>query len=261
MQRWLSLWSLGPDFGPDDLRRVAEIGFRGVEVWGEHARAREHLQWAWQAGLQISLHLPFHDLNPVTPDDAVRDRMREVCRQWLVDLSAVGGRHAVIHGGYAWTSEERDLAVLRSHARLRELGSWARALGIAVLLENLVPDSLQYTHPIASDLTEWLAILDAVELGACLDTGHLAISGPGYPDALEALGARLQSIHLSDNDRKSDRHLWPGDGLRTTDGFIEALSAAGYDGPIVYEINPYVYERGEILDRAQREFSVAAEES
>ena len=252
MPAWMSLWSLGSDLSPADFRAIHALGFEGVEVWAEHGGSDKHLQWAVEAGLAVGLHLPFHDLNLATPDPVVADHVMHVQLGWLARLAAVGGRHAVLHGGYAWAAEDRRGAVERATERLRELGQLANRQGVRLLLENLCPDKLGYTHWVASTMDEWLDLLKATGASACLDIGHLAVMGTELSLALKQLGSRLQSIHYADNRREADEHLWPGDGSGITRGVWDTVDRMGYEGPVIYEINPYIYLREDLLGRIKQ---------
>lgn len=250
---WLSLWSLGPNLSRADLDEIKALGFSGIEVWAEHPRASQHLTWARRAHLEISLHLPFHDLNLASPDETVARHASTILRRWLHRLGAAGGRHAVLHGGSAWASEQRPRTIEQLLRRLPAVMQTAAQQQVSVLLENLAPDCLRYTHPVASDLQEWLALLRATDTQACLDLGHLALAGCDLADALDALGPRLGSVHYSERDSRGDAHLLPGDGTVSTTRPWQLLRQIGFRGPVVYEINPYQYSKEALFARLQHE--------
>jgi sugar phosphate isomerase/epimerase len=54
------------------------------------------------------------------------------------------------------------------------------------------------------------------------------------------LGARLLTLHCSDNDGVDERHWLPGDqrGVVDWDAFFRGLAAVCYRGPFVYELRP-----------------------
>lgn len=243
MEKWLSLWSIGQEADITAFKQIKNAGFTGVEIWAEHLRADEYLGFAKECGLKIGVHLPFHDLNLATPDDRVGDRVLDVNQRWLEKLAAYGGEHAVIHGGQAWSSEERETALENVKQRLHKLQGVADANHVTLLLENLIPDKLNYGHIVASTVAEWCELVDEVGVKACLDTGHLAVMGDSLRETIKLLDERLASVHYSANDAATDLHLIPENHI----ALLEALREIDYQGPIVYELNPYKYSLEDIL--------------
>ncbi|QQZ08984.1 sugar phosphate isomerase/epimerase family protein [Heyndrickxia vini] len=248
MEKWLSLWSIGQHGTLSDFRAIKQSGFNGIEIWAEQHRSKEYLEYAKQVGLKIGMHLPFHDLNLATPDPVVYERTFHVLTEWMETLSIYGGQHATFHGGYAWSSEERDETFIRIQERLLLLNEKAKQYGIELLLENLIPDKLNYCHHIASNVEEWLDLIHKANIKACLDIGHLAVMGDDLETTIAKLGSALGAVHLSDNDRKSDLHLLPGEGENLSKDLNSYLEANQYSGPIVYEINPYKYSLQDIIE-------------
>ena len=70
-----------------------------------------------------------------------------------------------------------------------------------------------------------------------LDLSHTATAGSDALAMVEALGARLQHIHLADGSGGvRDEHLVPGRGGQPCDAVLSRLAAADFDGHIVVEI-------------------------
>lgn len=247
MEKWLSLWSVGQQCNEQAFSDIKEAGFIGVEIWAEQHSAMTYLDYAKQYDFEIGMHLPFHDVNLGTPYDTVAGYALAMTKEWLETLAAYGGNHAVIHGGSAMASEDRDHIYPKMLERLSELNRFAKAKGITLLFENLIPDGLGYTHIFPSSVDEWVDVLAKTNTVACLDVGHLAVQGDDFIETVERLGESLQSIHLSDNDCKSDLHLLPGEGQALAVDPIKHLASIGYQGPVVLEINPYTYTPDEVI--------------
>ena len=247
MEKWLSLWSIGQQGELADFKRIKEVGFDGVEIWAEHIRANDYLNYAKECELRIGIHLPFHDLNLAAPDDVVKERMLSINKEWIQKIAGAGGEHAVIHGGLAWSSEERGEALTRVKDRLRDLNEVARANNVDLLLENLIPDKLNYTHVVASNVEEWINLVRETNVKACLDTGHLAVMNESLKETITRLNKLLGSIHYSDNDGQSDLHLIPVEGENVAADLFDSLKEIDYQGPVIYELNPYKYSLNEIL--------------
>jgi sugar phosphate isomerase/epimerase len=111
---WLSMWGAGERPSDADFAAVRDCGvIHGVEIWTEHPHAEWEVQRAAECGLQVGIHLPFHDLNPVSDDPVVAERALQRNREWLRHLSGFGGVHAVLHGGYAASAADRGAKVPR----------------------------------------------------------------------------------------------------------------------------------------------------
>lgn len=252
MEKWLSLWSIGQSKTKNDMEAIKNAGFEGVEIWAEHKSAKEDLKLAEQCGLKIGLHLPFHDLNLATPYEEVGSFILDITHHWLKELGKYGGGHAVIHGGSAWASENKDEDRLKVIERLKKIREMAYEQKVELLFENQIPDKLNYMHIYPSSVEEWLDILIETDTTACLDTGHLAVLGASLDETVKTLGSRLASVHFSDNDTKGDLHQLPGDGTSRvgTADLLEILRKYNYEGPVVFEINPYTYSLSEILEHS-----------
>lgn len=85
---------------------------------------------------------------------------------------------------------------------LEELSLFARQRGVQILLEN-IPNEL-------STATRLKRFLEATHLDLyfVFDTGH-AHMGEGVEHEFEIMSDRIRSLHVHDNDGKSDTHLFP----------------------------------------------------
>lgn len=245
---WLSMWGAGEHPTEEDFAAVRACeAVDGVEIWTEHPDAAGEIEAAVRHGLQVGIHLPFHDLNPVSDDPVVAARAMDRNREWIRTLARHGGVHAVLHGGYAATAVDRDSKLARLVEFTSALRAEAAELGIELMLENLIPDKLGYTHIMASNLGEWSRLVAEIGCGAVLDTSHSAASGIALDEVFDTFGATVRAIHLSDNDGVSDLHLLPGDGNDVTARLAGILEAIRYDGVITYEITPLRYSLDDIL--------------
>lgn len=245
---WLSMWCAGERKTDEDFAAVRDCeAVAGVEIWTEHPGAAWEVETAAKYGLEVGIHLPFHDLNPVSDDPLVAELALRRNREWLRRLADSGGVHAVLHGGYAANAVDRDAKIPRLVEFTSALHAEAAELGIELMLENLIPDKLGFTHIMASNLAEWSGLVGEIGCGAVLDTSHSAASGIALVDVFDTLGRSVRAIHLSDNDGARDLHLLPGDGNDVTADLARVLTDIGYDGVITYEISPLQYTLGDVL--------------
>ncbi|MFH1887990.1 MAG: sugar phosphate isomerase/epimerase [Pseudomonadota bacterium] len=160
-------------------------------------------------GVSVSLHAPFLDLSPGALDPqilaATRHRFSQVARvAEIFDPLCV-----VCHTGwdrkrYGFVQEPwLDAAAETFRWFSEELGNASRA---RALIENVY----EKRPGILMELFERLPVGAA---GFCLDVGHaLAFSGTPLSGWLDALGDRMEEVHVHDNHGAQDEHLAAGAG-------------------------------------------------
>jgi len=181
----------GPDFDGIDPGHLAAIGAR--------LAANE---------LAVSVHAPFHDLNPGALEPLVQAATERRLRQALSAAAALGARVLVCHPGYEfWKYGGRDhLWLEQSLLFWPPLLELASASGVTIALENIFE-----THP--QTLVDLLDEIDSPWLGHCFDVGHWRLFAHTPMDTwFAALGPRLVHLHLHDNRGERDDHLPVGEG-------------------------------------------------
>ena len=116
---------------------------------------------------------------------------------------------------------------------LRELVPEATARGVAVVVEALNPhDAPGYLTPAPESVTALLNGIDGA--GLLLDAYHVArIGRDPAAEAARCAGA-IGHVHVADAPGRTA----PGTGSLDLPAFLDALGAAGYDGPIGLEYDP-----------------------
>ncbi len=138
----------------------------------------------------------------------------------------------------------------------------ARDLGIKIALENMwnwkkdAPTATDAACSHHDDFAKHLSLLDKDIFVACLDVGHAEMAGLNTTnvDMINALGDRLQCLHLHDNDKHDDMHGLPYSNKINFDAICKALAENGYSGDITLEACNYPrrFER-EYLPMAARQ--------
>lgn len=169
------------------------------------------------AGRRVSVHMPFGDLVPGSPDPqvaALASGRLMAAGRWTIELGAV---QAVMHLGF----EPRlhvDGEAYGQHlaANLAPLARMLAEGGCRLVLENtfeLEPSPLLASRQALSQAAQ-------VDVGFCLDVGHAScFSHTGLEAWWRALAHQLGEMHLHDNDGLGDQHLPPGQG-RVDWGFV-----------------------------------------
>ena len=234
---------------PGLLEQAARAGAQGVEIFAarqhfdytQREDVRELCEWFKSNELQpFSMHAPlFPDremgragapaVNLIHPEKARRiDSMDEVKRA-LEAAEQIPFKHLIVHLGEkedGWSQRTLDYSM----TALEHLGAFARALGVRLLVENLTNDATTPEHLVT--MLE-LGHLDSV--GVCLDLGH-AHTTVGIPEAIDALGKRITSVHVHDNHGAKDEHLWPGDGTIQWPDTAKRLNSLAMPPAAVLEI-------------------------
>jgi sugar phosphate isomerase/epimerase len=71
-----------------------------------------------------------------------------------------------------------------------------------------------------------------------IDLSHAAIAKDDVIEMAVRMGSRLRHVHLTDGSGSAkDEHLVPGRGVMEAAAFLRHISAAGFSGDVVVEIN------------------------
>lgn len=171
------------------------------------------------AGLGITMHGPFMDLNPGALEPLVKEATLRRFRQTLVLAKSCNARLTVFHPGFdRWHYGGRSEPWLEA-----SLDFWPVIIEQAadqnchLALENIFDVSPQ---PLADLLRE----LNSPWVGHCFDIGHWNLFAEvSLEEWFSALGDRLVHLHLHDNDGTSDAHLPIGEGNINFSSLFELL--------------------------------------
>ena len=185
-----------------------EIAFRGPEL-DDIGQAMTTMGGRLaDAGLGITVHAPFYDLNPGALEPLVREVTTLRYRQTLAAAAALRARLVVFHPGYdCWKYGGQDQLWLEQNLTFwPPLLEEAAKNGLLVALENIF-------EPAPNLLVQLLEALAVPHFGHCLDIGHWRLFGrTPLADWLTAVGPRLLHLHLHDNRGTADEHLPVGEG-------------------------------------------------
>ncbi|MBQ3141391.1 MAG: sugar phosphate isomerase/epimerase [Clostridia bacterium] len=154
-----------------------------------------------------------------------------------------GGDICVIHPDNNGTPEQNA----EIYHKLLE---FAKPYGVRIATENMFNwDSKNDCALFAACATpeSFNAHLDAVNdpsLVACLDIGHAEMKGSGTTavEMIEALGSRLQALHIHDNDKWHDNHQIPFSMDIDYAPIAAALKRIGYNGYFTLEADSFLIQ-------------------
>lgn len=201
-----------------------EIGLDAYSLTHYPPRVFRQVARDFQAsGRRLTLHAPFQDLLPGSLDDAILAASRRRLRQAFSYLPVFRPAAVVCHPGYEARLYGGDQAewLARAAATWKEMATLAAAQGVPVMLENVYE-----TEP--ELLLELVRLVNAPNLGVCLDVGHLfAFGGGGLARWLDTLGPVIGQLHLHDNRGDQDNHLALGEGTIPWQEVLRFLAARG----------------------------------
>lgn len=161
---------------------------------------------------------------------------------------------------------DKDREIALNLAMYRGMIPFAKKYGVKLCLENGAQGG--FGHSVAgacTDVADMCWYIDRLNeeagcdcFGFCYDVGHANCSMRNIRYDLRVLGKRLTVLHLHDNDGIHDLHLIPytqqhiGPHRINTDweGFLDALTAIGYEGTLNFETATAVYSVPEPLQPA-----------
>lgn len=250
------------------VKRIAEAGYEGVEIWGGRPHAyRDDLTRTElkdirsllnDEGLEVSAFIPAQFRYPtslVSPKKKVRNESIEYIRESFsvaiflgTDMVTVCPSHTLFGQSF-----ENGWELLKES--LNKLIECARQYDITLLLEP--------AHRMESDLI--ITIDDALKIireirdnriGVLLDTGHCALNQEVLADCVKKLARSgyIFHIHLDDNNGVMDDHLIPGRGKINFIAFLKELKRVNYDGFLTVELGfQYILDPDSAI-RESREF-------
>jgi sugar phosphate isomerase/epimerase len=236
------------------LLEIGSHGFDAIELratrthfdYHSEAAVADLQQWLAESGLQLqSVHAPIGEgftsgrwSTPLTLASSDRDaRLRAVgeAERALHIARRIPFKVFVMHLGVPrWTptaaaDNSRDAA----RRSVEELAALARPLGVRMAVE-VFPNELSR----AGSLVHFVErVVDAADVGICLDFGHANIDGD-VVDAIETVSEHLIAVDLNDNRGRTDDHLVPFDGTIDWPSALTAVQKVGFDGTLMLELGP-----------------------
>lgn len=237
----------------EHLPMLARAGFECIELccykandfaWTDRSAVREVARVAADCGVTIAAVHPPDSGTLGTLDDAARRTQEDVLRRAIDLASELGAGTVSVHAGFRLPVDETRARALELQDEVFDRLEPIAAASPAVLcLESLSGRPTEVSNP---ELVQQVQQRSAAAFGFVLDTGHAHMAGNLRGLARRA-GRRLQNLHLHDNDGQGDAHRVPGRGRIDWAAFMTELEAAGYEGPIMLEV-----EASEDVDVGER---------
>jgi sugar phosphate isomerase/epimerase len=236
----------------DHLIEIGAFGFRSVELFATRTHFDYHSptavadlqQWLAAAGLELhSVHAPAGEgfaagrwNTPVSLASSDRDaRLHAVAEaeRALQIARRLPFKVLITHLGVPRWAPTAAIDNSRDAARrsIEELRAVAEPLDVKIALE-VMPNELSRPGSLVYFLER---VVDAGDVGICLDTGHAHLDGD-LSEAIETVSEYLTAVEVNDNNRRSDDHLVPFDGSIDWPSTLTSIQKVGYDGPLILEL-------------------------
>ena len=161
-----------------------------------------------QQDLIITLHSPFWDLSPGSPDPAVRDLTKQRFDQAIQLVPIFKPKTIVCHAAY----DVKRYGFMKDIWLENSIETWTwfsekiKNEGGHLMIENV------YEH-YPDDILILLEKLGNENIGFCLDVGHQAVFSRSPMERwIKDLGPYIRQLHLHDNFGEHDDHLALGNG-------------------------------------------------
>jgi len=234
----------------ETVKRVAKLGYDGIEIWGgrphayyrdiNEADATTIKKLIDKAGLEISGFIPAQFGYPTSlcsPISSIRKDSVEYIKKSIDTSLLLGCRKVSLCPGRTLYGQGYDGGMAELTASLGELVDYAVAKDVLLLLEP--------AHMMESDLV--LTVEDGARLieeqkypnmGIALDTGHCNVNKESLTDSLLLLKKKNipLHIHLDDNNGQGDQHKVPGEGTICFVPFLQTLLETRYKGFLTVEL-------------------------
>jgi len=235
------LWNLPLD---KSIQKLAEIGYRCIELWAEpphlipaqfSADERKHLlNLLSELAVEPTVHASSWDLNISSLNPTIRRISIDLVKE-SIDLAAdINAKLVAVHPGRASSSkgeaqETRNTLIKALH----ELVEKANSKGIVLALENMEQRPREIITT-SNDLKTLIQEVNSPRLVGLVDIAHAnTVTDPiGFlKDCLSILG----HVHISDNNGLSPTHLPLGKGTIDLTKIFQTLVEEEYDGKVVIE--------------------------
>lgn len=246
----------------ETIRRVAEIGYRGIEILADvpHAwpvgllpeRRKSLRDTLGRYGLTVSNvngfmmnavndpRQPYWHPSWIEPDRHYRAIRREHTKRALALAKEIGACHVQTEpGGPLEPGQSWDAAARVFYDELMPCVELAERLEVGLLIEpepglmiERFEQFLRFHERIASP---WV--------GLNFDIGHAFCVGEDPQDWVERMAHHTRHYHFEDiAATRVHQHLVPGRGAIDFEATLAAIARTGYDGWITVELYPYIDE-------------------
>lgn len=249
----------------DAIEAIAEVGYAGVEVMADVPHAyppdmpAERMERV--RGMIAARNMSISNVNAFTlfaigdtyhpswiEDSAEKVRQRIVHTQNAIRMTAaLGGKTISLQPGGPLGSVEREVALARYEAGLRECLPLAAELGITLMVEPEPGLLIQHSW----ECVEFLKRVRHPHLKMNCDLGHFFCVEEDPATVLRDCAEWVAHVHLEDiKENRVHQHHIPGTGAMDWAGIFAALRDIRYTSWLTVELYPFETTPTEAARRA-----------
>jgi sugar phosphate isomerase/epimerase len=241
------------------VRELHQAGFNPIELGYDLGILLPHiyspeaieglLALKLETGVSYTIHLPLWSVEPSTPLNPVRQGSVQALIEAIQHTLPLEPEIYVLHATGAMAAEFYHMKIpeLARNFLLQQFQYGARESLNTILTETSIPSRQIAIETIQFPLPMTLELAEELDLSICFDTGHVLVGFSGPVEILEALELclpRLGEVHLHDGPAYKRTgeigygkdHKALGTGDLDVERFLGRLGEAGFDGPIVFEL-------------------------
>lgn len=217
------------------------------EGWEEVARGI--CETVEKAGLKVvQTHTPFTFKNWNDPETYENFIYPAIVRSVIVS-AMLGAKVAVVHPLHHFPYHGHEEEIFgKNMAFYRSLIPTCEQYNVNIGIENMFQVDPRRRHIVfdtcgtKEEFVRYIDTLNDPHMVATLDTGHigLPLGDDEAWDVARALGPRLQSLHVHDNDYRNDQHVLPYLGAINWLELTKALGEIDYQGDFTYEVGGFI---------------------
>jgi sugar phosphate isomerase/epimerase len=170
----------------------------------------------------LTLHGPFLDMAPGSPDPQVNALVAARYKQALNIAAELGVQIVIFHANFIGSLRNEDYRRGWHERNVRfwsKIADYAQECGVMIAVENM----WEFDPQIIGDV---LTEIDHPCLRACLDVGHAHLfSQVSFDTWLEVMGKWIIHTHLNNNEGVIDQHHGLEDGVISYPALLDKLRA------------------------------------
>lgn len=244
----------------DTIRRVADIGYQGIEILADvphawpvnllperrkslrDALTRHRLGVSNVNGFMMNAvndpRQPYWHPSWIEPDPNYRAIRREHTKRALALAAELGAKNVQTEpGGPLATGQTWQAAADVFYEELMPCVEVAERLEVGLLIEpepGLMIERFE-------QFLEFAARVDSPAIGLNFDVGHAYCVGEDPQDWVARMASYTRHYHLEDiAATRVHEHLVPGRGAIDFDATLQAIAGTGYEGWVTVELYPYI---------------------
>ena len=189
-------------------------------------------------------HAPF----PSSVGDEKKDKeIFESIVKAMEVASILGAKIIVVHPKQHLTYRQNFRELRKMNVEFyKSLIPYCEEFGIKVACENMwqrnpigkgIVDS---TCSRAEEFCDYIDTINNENIVACLDIGHISLTGEDVGHMIRTLGKRIKCLHVHDTDGKTDLHTIPFNAGNDFPMIMKTLKEVGYEGDLTFEADKFI---------------------